>query len=110
VTAAGEERLVADALQDLFERLDPGCVDPATFLNAQFDAGLAWVYFEPGYGGLGVGPGHQTTVRRALDERGVMSTMRVNPVAYGQAGGAIHDFGTPEQRARWLRGDVVPAV
>jgi alkylation response protein AidB-like acyl-CoA dehydrogenase len=91
------------ATRDLLARCDPRTVDAPTFLGAQFDAGLAWVHFAPGEGGMDLDVGAQATVRTLLDAAGAPSTMRVNPVAYGQAGGAIHEFGTDAQRARWLR-------
>jgi hypothetical protein len=33
---------------------DPAHTDPREFLGARFDAGLAWVQFPQGHGGLGV--------------------------------------------------------
>ena len=33
---------------------DPAHTDPREFLGARFDAGLVWVQFQQGHGGLGV--------------------------------------------------------
>ena len=40
----------------LVERVHPEKVDCVTFRRAQYDAGLAWVHFPEGYGGLGLSP------------------------------------------------------
>src|SRR5260370_7735569 len=39
---------------------DPATVPPAEFLRARFDAGLAWVHFPAGLGGLGAPRALQT--------------------------------------------------
>ena len=59
----------ADLRADLRKRVDtllaehpPGATEPLEFLRAQFDAGLAWVHFPEGLGGLGLARGHQALV------------------------------------------------
>lgn len=42
---------VRAAVADLLRRFPPERTSPAEFLDAQFDAGLAWVHFPPGLGG-----------------------------------------------------------
>lgn len=49
-----------DAVEDVRRRVaellaahDPATTDRLEFLRARYDAGLAWVHFPPGHGGLG---------------------------------------------------------
>ena len=54
---------VVEALDDLLTRFsDPRTADRETFLRARYDAGLGWVHFEPGFGGLGVAASWQQVV------------------------------------------------
>ena len=46
----------------------PSDTKPADFLGAQYDAGLAWVQFPEGFGGLGASP----SLQRTIDERLVL--------------------------------------
>lgn len=98
-----EADLVRSRLEELLTEVDPSKVSPEEALARQFDAGLAWVDFDPGSGGLGVDPEFRRLVRDELDRAGFVDPMSTNPVGYGQAAGAVHHHGTPEQRQRWLR-------
>jgi alkylation response protein AidB-like acyl-CoA dehydrogenase len=82
---------------------DPGEMEAEDFVDAQFDAGLAWAQFHPGFAGLGVHVSHQPMVKVMLAERKSPSSMRSNRVAYGPAGGPICDFGRETQRSQWGR-------
>ncbi|MDH5616341.1 MAG: acyl-CoA dehydrogenase, partial [Acidimicrobiia bacterium] len=42
--------------------------DPQGFWGAQFDLGLAWVWFPEGHGGLGVSRRYSELVNRRLEE------------------------------------------
>jgi alkylation response protein AidB-like acyl-CoA dehydrogenase len=96
---------------DLQRRVDellaanpPGRTDPKTFLGAQFDAGLAWVHFPEGAGGLGVAPKLQRVVDQALAQAGAPTPDAArNIIGMGMAAPTIAVHGTPEQRARYLR-------
>ena len=61
------ETLVKERLEQLLAEHDPAG-DPAAFLGAQFDAGLAWVHFPEGNGGLGLPPVHQKTIDDRLKD------------------------------------------
>jgi alkylation response protein AidB-like acyl-CoA dehydrogenase len=63
-TDADRERVEA-ALDELLRNHDPKQVDDRTFRGARFDAGLAWVHFPVGYGGLGARP----ELNRLVEER-----------------------------------------
>ena len=94
--AARVERLLADAPPP---RADGGI----PFRAAQFDAGLAWVSFPVGHGGLGLPPGHQVVVDRLLRDAGVESAHLRNPIGYGNVAPVLAAYGTDQQRRRYLR-------
>jgi len=102
---------VTDAAADIARRVDellaghpPATTDRKTFLEAQFDAGLAWVHFPEGAGGLGVSPALQRVVDQALAKAGAPAPDAArNIIGMGMAAPTIAVHGTPEQRARYLR-------
>jgi alkylation response protein AidB-like acyl-CoA dehydrogenase len=73
------------------------------FFGAQFDAGLAWVHFPPGHGGLGAPAALQKLVDERLEAAGVVTSLMRNPVGLGMAAPVLLAFGTEEQRRRHLR-------
>ncbi len=93
-----------DALVDeLLEAHPPSQSDPVDFLGAQFDAGLAWVHFPEGRGGLGGTPAQQQTVLRRLSQAGAPSAAMRNVIGYGMVAPTIVVHGTEEQQSRFLR-------
>ncbi|OLT20841.1 acyl-CoA dehydrogenase [Actinomadura sp. CNU-125] len=74
----------------------------AEFLGARFDAGLAWVHFPAGLGGMGAARDLQAVV-----EHEFAGTPQPDPglqgVGLGMAAPTILAFGTDEQRRRFLR-------
>src|SRR4051812_30469263 len=58
------------AVDALLAQHDPSTEDTFAFRGAQYDAGLAWVNFPVGYGGLGVRPALQREVERRLRAAG----------------------------------------
>ncbi|MCW2774111.1 MAG: fadE16 [Nocardioides sp.] len=96
---------------DLRERVDtllaehpPETTERLDFLRARFDAGLAWVHFPEGLGGLGLARGLQTAVEKQLFAAGAPNN---NPwrigIGLGMAAPTILMFGTEEQKQRYLR-------
>ena len=65
---------------------DPAQADPREFLGARFDAGLAWVSFPRGLGGLEVGPQWQKRVNTRLAAEGAPNAFMQNPLGYGMGG------------------------
>ncbi|MEO3783872.1 acyl-CoA dehydrogenase family protein [Actinocorallia sp. B10E7] len=77
-------------------------MDRLEYLRARFDAGLAWVHFPEGLGGLGLPRELQRDVEKAFsgtpDNR-----PSGNAIGLGMAAPTILAVGTPEQKKRWLR-------
>jgi alkylation response protein AidB-like acyl-CoA dehydrogenase len=74
------------------------------FLRARFDAGLAWVHFPAGLGGLGAPRSLQAVVDAAFATAGAPDNQpRRIGIGLGMAAPTILRYGTDEQRARWLR-------
>ncbi len=102
--AATDELAHIDALID---ELLAECPLPATpmpeFLGAQFDRGLAWVHFPNGHGGLGLSPKHQTHINSRLFAAGAANPFFLNPMGYGMCGPTVVEWGSDDQRSRYLR-------
>lgn len=95
---------VEDAIVRLLANNPPDTTDPKTFWGAQFDAGLAWVDFPEGHGGLGVSPRYRETVARKLDEAGAPTWNRTaNIIGIGMGAGVLSVHGTDAQKTQWLR-------
>lgn len=102
---------MADVAADLDARIaallaqhDPASTDAEAFLGARFDAGLAWVHFPVGHGGLGLSQTWQSRVTSALDAAGAPGPEAGrNGIGLGMAAPTIVAFGTEEQKSRFLR-------
>ena len=101
--SAGDEALVVGRVEQLLASHDPKTTKRATFLGSQFDAGLAWVHFPEGYGGLGVGPKLQKVVGERLQAAGAPSASARNPIGYGMAAPTVVTHGSVAQKQRYLR-------
>jgi alkylation response protein AidB-like acyl-CoA dehydrogenase len=74
------------------------------FLRARFDAGLAWVGYPRGLGGLGADPGEQPGVDRVFADAGAPDNRpQGNVIGLGMAAPTLLHFGTQQQQERWLR-------
>jgi len=94
-----EAALVTDAVDRLLASCDPATVPEQEFLEAQFDAGLAWVHFPLGWGGLDVSPKLQKLVVERIAAAGGPIGGARNPIGYGMCAPAVLTHGTDEQRA-----------
>jgi alkylation response protein AidB-like acyl-CoA dehydrogenase len=97
-----DEGLVAERLQRLLAEHDPA-EEPAAYLGARYDLGLAWVWFPPGLGGLGVDRSLQLMVDDRMAEVGAPDPRRVNLLGVGMAAPVLLAHGTEEQQRRLLR-------
>jgi alkylation response protein AidB-like acyl-CoA dehydrogenase len=101
-TSTTEEARVAAALDALLVGNDPKQMSYEDFRGAQFDHGLAWVYFSEGFGGLDVSPVLQGQVEVRLREAGA-SPMKAAMFFMRLAGPTIHTHGNEESKSRFLR-------
>ncbi|TDQ49217.1 acyl-CoA dehydrogenase family protein [Actinorugispora endophytica] len=98
--AAAMRRRVADFVA----AHDPATTEQTEFLTARFDAGLAWVHFPEGAGGLGAPRALQSVVDEEFERFGSVPTGREHLViGLGMAAPTILAFGTDEQRSRFLK-------
>ena len=91
------------ALEELLEQHPPAATDAQTFWAAQYDAGLAWVDFPVGFGGLGIETQAQEPVDERLASSGAPRPEVRNLVGVQMMAPTLVRFGTPEQCARHLR-------
>jgi alkylation response protein AidB-like acyl-CoA dehydrogenase len=104
-----EEAAVAEDLRArvraLLDEHDPATSDPRDFLAARFDAGLAWVHFPPGSGGLDLPRKFQSYVEAELAAAGAPlgGGGGRNGIGMGMAAPTIAAFGSAEQQRKFLR-------
>jgi alkylation response protein AidB-like acyl-CoA dehydrogenase len=101
MTTAEDE--LRERVQKLLAGHDPQG-DRMEFLRAQFDAGLAWVHFPVGLGGLDAPRALQSVVDTDLAAAGAPDNdPRRIGIGLGMAAPTILTHGTAEQQQRWLR-------
>ncbi|CAB5037311.1 unannotated protein [freshwater metagenome] len=98
VSTNPDHQKVAEACDRLLTECPPQSCSERQFLEAQFDAGLAWVHFPLGNGGLGVSPGLQREVISALSSQGAPIGGMKNPIGYGMCAPAVEVHGTDQQK------------
>jgi len=98
-----DEELVRERCASLLAANDPTSMRPRDFLGAQFDAGLAWVHFPDGHGGLGIAPGLQKMVSELLGAASAPHAGARNPIGYGMGAPTIVAHGSIAQQERYLR-------
>ncbi|HET8662063.1 MAG TPA: acyl-CoA dehydrogenase family protein [Micromonosporaceae bacterium] len=92
------------AVRKLLAAHDPTAMPRVEFRGARFDAGLAWVHYPPGLGGLGAPRTWQAVVDAELAKGGVRDDDYPRTgVGLGIAAPTILRHGTDEQRRRFLR-------
>lgn len=98
-----DARRVNEAIDRLLADHPPATTENRAFWGAQFDAGLAWVHFPDGCGGLGVDPKLAEHVDERLTAAGAPSNVNVNFMLVGMAGPTIVALGSQEHKQRFLR-------
>jgi alkylation response protein AidB-like acyl-CoA dehydrogenase len=89
---------------DFLAAHDPSSTERLAFLRARYDAGLAWVAFPEGHGGLGLPQALQPEVDRLFAEAGAPdNNPRANGIGLGMAAPTILTFGTDAQKQRLLK-------
>ncbi|NBP54864.1 MAG: acyl-CoA dehydrogenase, partial [Actinobacteria bacterium] len=102
-TVVSEEQLVNGLVDELLSSCPPASTKAVEFLGKQFDLGLAWVHFPKGHGGLGISPRHQKIVNERLNAQGAPNAYARNPIGYGMCGPTVVEWGSEEQKKRYLR-------
>jgi alkylation response protein AidB-like acyl-CoA dehydrogenase len=98
-----QEQRVAELTDQLVSQYPPSSTHAVVFLGAQYDMGLAWVHFPVGSGGLGVSPKFQKIVNEKIARAGGPSSYARNPIGYGMCGPTVVEWGTADQKDRYLR-------
>jgi alkylation response protein AidB-like acyl-CoA dehydrogenase len=96
------ETELRELTRDFLSRCDPNAMEHLEFLQARFDAGLAWVHFPTGLGGLGLPRHLQSIVDSELKGTPDNDPRRIG-IGLGMAAPTILTFGTDEQKQRYLR-------
>jgi alkylation response protein AidB-like acyl-CoA dehydrogenase len=103
LTGLDDEVIVVRRLGELLGSHPPETTPDVVFLGAQFDAGLAFVHFPPGYGGLGLSRKLQPLIRDRLKAAGAPNYGARNAIGYGMAAPTILTMGSETQKKRYLR-------
>jgi alkylation response protein AidB-like acyl-CoA dehydrogenase len=98
-----DESTVLELCDRLLAEHPPAATEPAAFLGAQFDLGLAWVHFPEGHGGRDLAPGLQRTVNERLFEAGAPNPYWHNPIGHGMGAPTVVTHGSDDQKDRYLR-------
>ncbi|MYX38189.1 MULTISPECIES: acyl-CoA dehydrogenase family protein [unclassified Streptomyces] len=102
MTVTPEE--LRERVHTLLASHDPAATDRLDFLRARFDAGLAWVHYPQGLGGLGAPRALQGVVDAELTAAGAPDNEpRRIGIGLGMAAPTVLRYGTEEQKARFLR-------
>lgn len=94
--------IVDQALDALLAEHDPKKLDDIAFRGARFDAGLAWVHFPKGHGGLGLRPELNRRIEERLRQAGAKAQ---NPASFfmALAGPTIVTHASEDVKKRFLR-------
>ena len=104
-------------VKDFLAAHDPATTPRLDFLRARYDAGLAWVHYPEGRGGLGAPRALQTVTDQAFAAAGAPTNdPGIQVIGLGMAAPTILAFGNAEQQQQLAAaavdrgGDLVPAV
>ncbi|ODU04569.1 MAG: acyl-CoA dehydrogenase [Pseudonocardia sp. SCN 72-86] len=95
--------VVRAAIEALLHDHPPATTARREFLAAQYDAGLAWVHFPVGLGGLGVAPQLQREVVVRLAQAGAPDGPATNRLGYAMGAPTVVAWGDRAQQERYLR-------
>ncbi|MCW2540356.1 MAG: acyl-CoA dehydrogenase protein [Frankiales bacterium] len=98
-----DTELVIAKTEQLLRDYPPATTDRREFLSAQFDAGLAWVHFPKGKGGLELPRSLQHEVYVRLEEAGAPNGQMGNQLGYSMGAPTVLAWGDEQQHERYLR-------
>ena len=96
-------QLVKERVTRLLEEHDPSSMDRTEFRGHQYDAGLAWIHFPEGWGGLGLAPNYQRIVDEALRDAGAKGPDATHFFGLTMAGPTVVTHGDEALKTRLLR-------
>jgi alkylation response protein AidB-like acyl-CoA dehydrogenase len=94
---------VLKLVEEFLAEHPPATTDDRELRGARFDAGLAFVHFDKGHGGLGLDSSLQPAVERAFLDAGCPDWTSRNVIGLGMGAAVLHTHGTPEQKTKYLR-------
>lgn len=103
VEAASEAQRVEDAVDAFLAVNDPKSMDKVDYRGALYDAGLAWIHFPEGWGGLGVAPTHQKIVEQKTRAAGAPSIDATQFFGLALSGPTVVSHGSDDLKSRTLR-------
>jgi alkylation response protein AidB-like acyl-CoA dehydrogenase len=88
----------------LLDEVHPEKADYVTFRRAQFDAGLAWVHFPEGHGGLGISPRLNVVVADEIAKHSkvVPGDPPAALIGIGMGAPVVLTYGTPDMKKTLL--------
>jgi alkylation response protein AidB-like acyl-CoA dehydrogenase len=81
---------------------DPKQVPVEEFLGACYDAGLSWVHFPEGLGGLGASRGLQAVADAVLQGAGGPVPLGLNPMGYGMAAPTVREHAQSDELKKFF--------
>jgi alkylation response protein AidB-like acyl-CoA dehydrogenase len=103
VGTSGDAARVAVLVDEVLAAHDPRTTDKVEFRGALYDAGLAWVHFPEGWGGLGVAPTLQKVVDEKLRGSGAPGIDPTQFFGLALAGPTVVSHGSDDLKSRTLR-------
>ena len=97
MTTAFDADQVAKIALEVVAEHDPKQVPLPEFLGACYDAGLAWVHFPEGLGGLGTSRGLQAVADNILQGAGGPVPLGLNPMGYGMAAPTVREHAQTDE-------------
>ncbi|OUS95015.1 acyl-CoA dehydrogenase family protein [Rhodococcus sp. NCIMB 12038] len=101
--ATASETLVEETARRVVAEHPPATSPLPELMGAWYDAGLTWVHFPLGLGGLDAPRSLQPLANRILREAGGPEPRTVNTIGYGIVAGTIRRYADAELAARLLR-------
>ena len=98
-----EAARVEEAVDAFLAANDPKAMDKVDYRGALYDAGLAWVHFPEGWGGLGVAPTHQKIVEQKTRAAGAPSIDATQFFGLALAGPTVVSHASDDLKERALR-------
>ncbi|HEU5084661.1 MAG TPA: acyl-CoA dehydrogenase family protein [Acidimicrobiales bacterium] len=101
--ATTDEVRVTEAVEQLLADCHPKDHDKVTFRGAVYDAGLAWIHFPEGWGGMGLAPTYQRIADSMLREAGAPGPDQTQFFGLALAGPTVVSHGSDDLKGRTLR-------